>query len=313
MRVNSAFAILLLVLANAVDAREPGHYVPGIANIRDFAVPPDPGFYYVQYNAFYSTDTYRDRNGDSVDSIGVGARTIDLETDIDIYVINPQFMWVTDREIWGGRYSFYVAPSIGKASIGAGASAINRDIEFDDDNNGLGDTLLQPLLLGWSGAQHDLSLGFGLYLPTGEYDAGDSDNIGLGFWTAQLQFGGYYYLDETQASALMVVLTWETHGEKEDTNITPGDHATFELGFSHYLSDRLEAGLQFFHQRQLEGDDGSDALGGSVEPEINGLGLQIAYWVTPSLNLSFKYIEERDAEARYEGDWTILNLTWIPG
>jgi hypothetical protein len=35
--------------------------------------------------------------------------------------------------------------------------------------------------------------------------------------------------------------------------------------------------------------------------------------VTPSLNLSFKYIEERDAEARYEGDWTILNLTWIPG
>ncbi|NCF38452.1 MAG: hypothetical protein GWP56_19125 [Gammaproteobacteria bacterium] len=266
MRVNSAFAILLLVLANAVDAREPGHYVPGIANIRDFAVPPDPGFYYVQYNAFYSTDTYRDRNGDSVDSIGVGARTIDLETDIDIYVINPQFMWVTDREIWGGRYSFYVAPSIGKASIGAGASAINRDIEFDDDNNGLGDTLLQPLLLGWSGAQHDLSLGFGLYLPTGEYDAGDSDNIGLGFWTAQLQFGGYYYLDETQASALMVVLTWETHGEKEDTNITPGDHATAVFSPAATRGGRRQRRAGRFRRTGNQWPGAADRLLGDAEP-----------------------------------------------
>lgn len=313
MRVKSILSIALLLLAGAAGAREPGHYVPAIANIRDYAVPADPGFYYVQYNAFYSTDTYRDRNGDSVDSIGVGALTIDLETDIDISVISPVFMWVTDREIWGGRYSFYVAPSIGKASIGASASAVNRDIEFDDDNTGLGDTFVQPLFLGWSRARHDLSLGVGLYLPTGEYDAGDSDNIGLGFWTAQLQLAGYYYFDESQASALMAALTWETHGEKEDTNITPGDHATLELGFSQFLSDRLEVGVQFFHQQQLDGDDGSDALGGSVEPEINGLGVQLAYWIKPNLNLSFKYIEERNAEARYEGEWTILNLTWIPG
>jgi len=40
-------------------AREPGHYVPGVANIRTLTTPTDPGFYYLQYKANYATDTYR--------------------------------------------------------------------------------------------------------------------------------------------------------------------------------------------------------------------------------------------------------------
>ena len=51
MRVKPLFTVLLLLLVSAAEAREPGHYVPGIANIRDFAVPAAPGFYYVQYNS----------------------------------------------------------------------------------------------------------------------------------------------------------------------------------------------------------------------------------------------------------------------
>ncbi|MCP4332619.1 MAG: transporter [Gammaproteobacteria bacterium] len=299
-------AMLILVIAGgAVEAREAGHYVPGIANIRDFAVPGTPGFYYVQYNAFYTADTYRDQNGNSADAP-------DIEPEIDVISISPLFMWATEKEILGGRYGFYVAPSISKASISAAVSLTNPEIEYDDDTTGLGDTFVQPLWLGWSGETHDLSLGLGLYAPTGKYDADADDNIGLGFWTTQIQAAGYYYLDNSQAIALMTALTYETHGEKEGTDITPGDHATLELGYSQYLSDQLEFGFHVFRQWQTGSDDGSDAIAGSVKPEVTGYGLQIAYWTTPQLNLSFKYIVESDAEARLEGEWAILNLTYVP-
>jgi hypothetical protein len=78
------------------------------------------------------------------------------------------------------------------------------------------------------------------------------------------------------------------------------------------LSDRFEVGVHVFRKWQTERDDGSDAIAASVKPVVNGYGLQIAYWTTPQLNLSFKYIAESDAEARLEGDWVILNLTYVP-
>ena len=80
---------------------------------------------------------------------------------------------------------------------------------------------MQPFWIGWSGSSYDLSFGLGLYVPTGEYDADADDNISLGFWTAQVQTAGYYFLDEAQAGALMAAVTYEIHGEKEDTDTTP--------------------------------------------------------------------------------------------
>jgi len=297
--------LILVLVSSAIEAREAGHYVPGIANIRDFAVPTAAGFYYAQYNAFYSPDTYRDRNGNSFDPPNI-------DTEIDVIAISPLFMWTTDKEIWGGRYGFYVLPSISQASVGSSISAANRDLDYDDDNTGLADTFVQPLWLGWSGESHELSLGLGFYVPTGEYEADADDNIGLGFWTAQVQASGYYFFEESQATALMGALTYEVHDEKEDTDITPGDHATLEFGFSQYLSNRLEIGVHLFRQWQTESDSGSDAIAGSVKPEVDGYGLQVAYWTTPQLNLSFKYMVESDAEARLEGEWAILNLTYVP-
>jgi hypothetical protein len=41
-----ALAFLAVASFGTVEAIEPGHYVPGIANIRDFSVPATAGFYY---------------------------------------------------------------------------------------------------------------------------------------------------------------------------------------------------------------------------------------------------------------------------
>ena len=70
VRVSGSVFILCLFLSNFTEARELGHYVPGLMNIRDYAVPAEAGFYYLQYNLYYSADDYKDRNGNSVKSVG---------------------------------------------------------------------------------------------------------------------------------------------------------------------------------------------------------------------------------------------------
>ncbi len=313
MRKQSILCVMLAMLSLVSEARELGHYVAGVANIRDLAVPPVPGFYYEQYNVHYSTDTYNDRNGNAVNSLTTRLGTINIDSDIDVYAITPVFMWVTDKKIWGGNYAFYIAPTIAENSVSTSLSTLNRTGSFGVDNTGMGDLFVQPLWLGWKDARYDLSLGLGLYAPIGEYDEDADDNIGLGFWTAQLQGAAYYYLDDQQASAFLLAGTYEAHTSKDGTDITPGDHFTLEYGFSQYLSQRLEVGVAGFSSWQVEDDKGSFLLDNSVDTEVHGIGAQVSYWATPRLNISLKYMQEYNAKARTEGDWISFNLTWLPG
>ena len=45
------------------------------------------------------------------------------------------------------------------------------------------DMLVRPLDLGWHTARADVAAGLQLYVPTGRYEPGGSDNIGKGMWT----------------------------------------------------------------------------------------------------------------------------------
>ena len=49
-------------------------------------------------------------------------------------------------------------------------------------------------------------------------------------------------------------MTYEFHGEQEDTDITPGGHVSLEYGFSQYLSERIEVGILSYSQWQVEQD-----------------------------------------------------------
>ena len=309
VRLSGGIFILCLLLSGFAEARELGHHLPGVINIRDLAVPAEAEFYYEQYNFYYTANSYKDRNGNSVNAVG----QVQLKGEIDIYGIAPLFLWVTDKEILGGNYAFYISPSIASTSVSASASLLNRAVEIDDDSWGLGDIFVQPFWLGWRDTHYDLSFGLGLYAPIGKYDEDDVNNIGLGFWTFQAHVGGYYYIDKQQASALMLAVTYETHTKKDGTDITPGDHFTLEYGFSQYLSERLEVGITGYSQWQVNGDDGDDSfLDPDVKCEIHAVGGQVAYWVTPRLNLSLRYLSEYNAKARFEGDLVTINLTFLP-
>ena len=318
MKIAATILITLAMIFNVTiaHAREMGHYAPGVVSIRDLAVPPVPGFFYAQYNAYYSADRYVDGDGNSRLNFETEGGEIKLDTDVDVLAIAPVFLWSTSKKILGANYAFYVVPQIGKSSVSAKLSVLDQAGKSDDDSIGIGDTYVQPIWLGWQGERYDLALGAGAYLPTGKYDAEDGDSIGLGFWTGQLQSSAYWYLDEARASALEFAVTYEFHGEQEDTDITPGDHVSLEYGFSQYLSERIEVGISGYSQWQVEQDKRPMmtelALDPNAKGEVHGFGVEAAYWFTPQLNVSLRYTKEYESKARLQGEWLALNFIWTP-
>lgn len=316
--ISCLMIVVLFFSPGIVAAGELGHYMPGVASIRDFVMPSEAGFYYVQYNLYYSTDTYKDRNGNSVDSITIGPATLNVEANIDAIGIQPTLIWVSDWKILGASYGAFAGIPIASTSVQASLSTETRFGRSIDDNQwGLGDIYVKPIWLGWNTKHFGITLGYGLYAPTGKYDDGDVDNTGLGFWTHEFQGGMTWYPWEHQGTALMLNGTYEIHHEKEGADITPGDRFSLDWGISQYLPLNkeetllVELGLVGYSQWQVDNDSGSDVIDVlKVKDEVHGIGGQVGLAYVPwNASLVFRYIGEYYAEARYEGDLYVLTLS----
>ena len=123
--VTGLTTMVLLVSALVTEAREMGHYAPGVVSIRDLAVPPVPGFFYAQYNAYYEADRYVDGDGNKRLDFESEGGEVELETDVDVLAIAPVFLWSTSKTILGANYAFYVAPNFGRSSVAAKLSVLD--------------------------------------------------------------------------------------------------------------------------------------------------------------------------------------------
>jgi len=334
-RLSAGFAVgacLLALGATCARAGEIGHYVPGLPNIRDFAVP-DPGFYSAIYDYWYSTDQLNDGNGDKVSSVRVGPGPgvkVNVDVNVDLYAVSPMFIWVTDYKIAGAKYAAYIAPSFATASIGASLStATGRGLDGNVSSHfGVGDLLVQPIWLGWSLTNWDFAVGYGVYAPIGRYNtenltlpngasitAEATDNIGLGFWTHQLQGAASWYPWADKRMAVAAALTYEIHSEKEDYDLTPGQDLTLNYGVSQYLpltKDQkllLEIGPAGYSSWQITDDTGSDAKNPNVHDEVQGIGGQLGLTYVPwLLSVNTHYFHEYSAEDRFQGEAYGVNL-----
>lgn len=317
--ILSFFTILIQFVAIGFSsytiAGELGHYMPGVASIRDFVVPA-PGFYYQQYNLFYTTDTYKDRNGNEVNTIGSNS----LDVNVDSFAIAPTFIWVSPWKILGATYAAYASPSILNISVQAGLSATtNHGISIDESQWGFGDLYIRPVWLGWNNPHTAFSLAYGVYAPTGDYTNGAPDNTGLGFWTHEFQAGLTVYPWVHQGTAIMLTGTYEIHHEKEGADITPGDRFSLDYGISQYVPVNkaetllLELGLSGYSQWQVNDDSGSDVSPVlNVNDEVHAVGGQLGLAYIPwNAAVTLRYLKEYNAQARFEGD--LYTLMFVKG
>ncbi len=326
----ASLIVMGVVMTVTAHAGEIGHFVPGVVNIRDLAVPP-PGFYGVLYNYGYSTSRINDANGKQLSSVTIGGRSYDIGVDVNVYALAPTFIWSTEKKVLGAQYAAYFSPTFSNASINgmiSSASGVGRSPSTGQFN--IGDIFVEPVFLGWGGKKYHFSYGYGFYIPSGKYKtttvtlpvvgsvtAEAADNIGLGFWTHQNQGALYLYPWPDQRLAIQNAFTWEIHGNKKSFDLKPGQNLTWNWGISQFLplkKDKtvlMEVGPVGYSSFQVSDDSGTDARNPTVHDRVHAAGLQVGVTsVKRVMALNFHWFHEFSATDRFQGTAIGLNLTF---
>lgn len=313
VHIRSTAAVCLVLAASPLAAGELGHYGGGAFNPRDYPVGP-PGLYFGLFGSSYATDTLRDAAGQRIDSIDFGpAGSVGLDVDISTQQGMLAITWATGAQLFGADLGMLAMPVYGETSVAATLSAFGEGSATFETPTGRAfyDTLVLPLHLNWKRPQGDLGFALFAFAPTGRYEPEAGDNTGLGFWSAGIRTHYLYYPDEHRLNALLVSLSWETNGRKEETDLTPGDHLTLDLAYSRFLGQRFEVGAFAWGQWQTSADSGRDAVAPADRDRAYAGGIY-GFWhfrtpgQEPALNL--RIFREFGARDRTEGLAVALGL-----
>jgi hypothetical protein len=276
---------VLLALPSLLCAQ---HYVPGAEGIKGATIPP-PGFYLRDYNIVYTADRLNDADGDK----------LPVDFDALIYANVLRGIWVSEAKILGGNFVMDALVPFQYTDLEVGA--------FKDDAFGIGDIYIEPACIAWHGKQWDAALGYSIWAPTGEFDAGSAEP-GLGFWGHMITAGATYYFDDKKTWAISLLNRYEFNTEQEDTDITPGQQWTLEWGISKSLKPTIDVGLVGYYVLQTTEDSGPGAS--NDRGSVAGVGPEIVM-LCPKLGLftSLRYNYEFAAENRPQGHTIALTFT----
>jgi len=323
------FAVLIFAFSAGTPAQAGGlgHYAPAVPNIRDF-FEPEPGVYYLQYTPYYNTAAFKDSGGSSASSIvihpGPGPGVpVNVDAKIHAITLIPTFIWVTPWKILGAQVGAYMMPTVANINLSAAleGQVLGLQKSADQANYAWGDMYFQPIWLDWSFQHFDLEFGEGFWAPVGKFNTTQvnvgpftstvpsASNVGLGYWTNQMQAGAAWYPFSNKGTAVTTALTWEINSKQQNIDITPGQRLSLNWGISQYLpvtrdqSRLIEVGVTGYGNWQVTSDTGSAARS-SAKDQAQAIGGQVGYTIVPSsVAINVRYLHEYAARSAFMGDW----------
>jgi hypothetical protein len=261
------------------------HYPAGVEGLKGPSLPP-PGVYIRDYNYMYFANDLE-------------VEQAPPEFDLFANIQAPRLIWITPLKVLGGYYGMDVIVPFAYQDLDMTG--------FSGSDFSLADVFVEPITLSWHGKQYDASFGYGLWTPSGDFNAMDPISPGKGFLTQMLTGGITYYPDKNKTWSLAALNRYEFNHENDETGITPGQYWTLEWGIGKSLSKTVELGVTGFFQTQTTLASGT---GASPEKDhVAGAGPEVTL-VCPKLGLStsIRYVREVGAQNRTEGN--VLNLTF---
>ena len=235
-----ATAAVLLVAGSAVPARAQlnGQHIKGSAGVKAGSQAPPGAYAIAPLLYFYSTDDIRNANGDQVP----------INANIDSAVFGAGVNVVTTKKLLGGFYGFQV--------LFAGANNRLQGTEIDmNPGQGISDTVIQPISLGWHGKRADGIASYTIYAPTGRYEDGASNNTGLGMWGQEVAFGTTVYLTADRKLHAATLASFTFQSKKEDSETKVGNIMNLEGGVGgDFLKGGLTVGLAYYSTVKLTAD-----------------------------------------------------------
>jgi hypothetical protein len=303
LRLIFASLFLIALFPTQSHAQFKGDDIPGFLGLQNGTQAP-PGLYLGSLAWIYPTDTIKDNNGNSVTLPG------SLTSSAEIILVNV----VTPYKIFGGNIAASVGIPFLKNRIQSDSLNVNTGFAFTD--------MFIGATLGWHFKRADVTAGYNLYIPTGNFTQGGSDNTGLGIWGNEFTIGSTVYLDQKKLWNAAGTFALEFHTDKSGTNIQVGDLATVSWGVGRTFYKKVDGpvpmimnlGVVGYSQFKVTGDSGSDippALQGfkdrvfSAGPEFN------IYIPKPRLSFLVRYEPEFGARVRSQGQTVVVSLGWV--
>jgi len=238
--------ILLIILISTISVK--AQFKGGNA-LGDYGIgggsQPGPGLYASAFYYHYHTDKVLNSEGEQV---------LALPSDpgeIGVNALAGILWWVTDYKILGGNYGVMATFSFTNAALDIPVFGLNETSSL-----AFGDMYIQPINLGWNTTKFDFTAGLGLYIPTGRYEDGADNNVGLGMWGFEGFGGATYYFDEKKSWSIAAVAFYEMHSKKEDSDTKVGNILSIEGGFGKaYMEGALNIGLAYYAQWKITNDE----------------------------------------------------------
>jgi hypothetical protein len=183
-QLRRAFILgLALLMAPAVQAKEGGDQYPnGAENWFAGAIPP-PGAYYLNYFGYYA--------GELKNAAGAKVMLNGTTPSVDATFNALRFLEMTHLRILGGEFGVHAIVPLVYQSM---------DMNGRNGIAGVGDTTLDPFILGWHRTQWHAAAAIDIDLPTGSYNQ-DDPRVSIG--------AHYYSFEPLVAISYMPKTGWE--------------------------------------------------------------------------------------------------------
>jgi hypothetical protein len=162
--------LIVTILAVPTAAQYKGDDIPGFTGLQSGTQAP-PGLYLGNVVWVYPTSTIKDNNGNSISLPG------SLTSTAEIILVSL----VTDYKLFGANIGGSVGFPFIKNRIQLDSLDVNTGFAYTD--------MFAGASLGWHLKRADITAGYNLYIPTGKFSQGGSDNTGLGMWGNEFTIG----------------------------------------------------------------------------------------------------------------------------
>lgn len=281
-----------------------GVYLNGFSGFMA-GVLPEKGTYATNYAYYYSGDAGGDLEIPFVGNVQLGAEA-------DLFIDLVSLVHVTEFKVFGGRYAFGILGGYGDLDLEVQASAALGTISAQDDDAGLVDSAITPLILGWNSENHNLAFGFSVVIPTGRYDRNSLANVGLNRWAIEPNLA-YTYFNPKNGREFSLNVIYDYNFENDETNYKSGQELHADFTLAQYFPNGLGVGIGGYLYKQITDDDGAAARLDGFKGQVIGVGPQLLYQHAISeehvLIVQAKYQKEFAVENRLEGEAVWFNLT----
>lgn len=276
--------IFLLTLLFSINSNAQGHYVGGSFNTNDYFIPDASGWVFSLYYS-YSQQDYYNNSGSKSDVIQISQDppfSVELGQNVKTNSVIPMAIYFGKGKILNAKWGVLALPMLNSPSANIALdfytgqdSPTSQQIEIS--SFGLGDFYLQPLWLTWEKNKFSTTFSYGAWIPVGKYSVGDSENIGLGYWSHNMRAISRYKMKKN--INVVAGFTYEFNSKQKGTDFKEASHLTFDYAACYSFTMGHEIGLFGFGTWQTGSDEGEKAV--LDKDKIYGVGFYGSYWIKP--------------------------------